>query len=214
MANRPVFAAFRKAPYSVTYHMDFVWNAGLSISQKKKNIRALHEAFHQKCPDAAVLEISSKSEDPIGTALSAFSLKKFVPSLGVSVPVECVFQGGKKFLYGGPYMDLYLASAREAKRDERLKTSGPLCGFFFEGKDFPLKPETAFYDWLYINALLEAPALAEQVLKYDAFTDIEFNPEKSKNCQARAAALFVSLSRLGLLERCRDYDTFVEFLVP
>ena len=42
--------------------------------------------------------------------------------------------------------------------------------------------------------------LASQILKYDAFTDIEFNPDKSINCQAKSAALFVSLSKRNLLE--------------
>jgi type I restriction enzyme M protein len=43
-------------------------------------------------------------------------------------------------------------------------------------------------------------SLSEEILEYDAFTDIEFNHEKSINCQARSAAIFVSLSRLGKLE--------------
>jgi len=33
------------------------------------------------------------------------------------------------------------------------------------------------------------------VLDYDAFTDIEFNPEKSVSCQASSAALAVDLRR-------------------
>lgn len=33
------------------------------------------------------------------------------------------------------------------------------------------------------------------------FTDIEFNPKKSLNCQARSAAIFVSLERSGLLQQ-------------
>ena len=46
--------------------------------------------------------------------------------------------------------------------------------------------------------------LARQVVEYDAFTDIEFNPQKSVNCQARAVALFVSLCRRELLQRVLD----------
>lgn len=45
------------------------------------------------------------------------------------------------------------------------------------------------------------PELAEHLMDFDAFTDIEFNPEKSLNCQARSAALYVSLVREGLFER-------------
>ena len=73
----------------------------------------------------------------------------------------------------------------------------------------PLIPRTAFYDWLYINALMENADLAEQVMEYDAFTDIEFNPNKSINCQARAAALFVAMKKLGRLEECKDFQGFL-----
>ena len=69
--------------------------------------------------------------------------------------MECLYQGGKIFAAGGPYTDLYTATARAAKKDERLKSSGMLRGFFFEGEEMPLIPVTAFYDWLYVNALME-----------------------------------------------------------
>ncbi|MGN0514461.1 MAG: DUF6977 family protein [Lachnospiraceae bacterium] len=59
--------------------------------------------------------------------------------------------------------------------------------FSFEGNEFPLEPWTAFYDYIYLNALLENEDLAQIVLQYDALTDIEFNPNKSLNCQAKAA---------------------------
>lgn len=191
---------------------EFAWNSGLSVSQKRKNIVDLHQAFQQRFPERKVLEISSKSLQELGVKLSAFNLKKYVPSLGKSIPVECIFQGGKVFSGGGPYTDLYQATPRDAKRDPRLKESGMLKSFFFEGQPVPLTPTTAFYDWLYINALLENPELARQLLEYDAFTDIEFNPNKSINCQARAAALFVALHRLGLIEQCRDYISFLMLL--
>jgi hypothetical protein len=188
---------------------EFTWNGGFAVSQKQKNIAALHRAYNQRFPDRKVLEISSKSMQPLGVKLSAFNLHKYVPSLDKPVPVECVFQGGKVFSAGGPYTDLYTATPRDAKRDPRLRASGELRCFFFAGEEMPLTPRTAFYNWLYINALLENPDLAQQLLGFDAFTDIEFNPDKSINCQAQAAALFVALSRQGLLEQCRDFGTFL-----
>ena len=87
-----------------------------------------------------------------------------------------------------------------------------LRSFCFEGQSYPLTPTTAFYDWLYINALLENPDFAQALLEFDAFTDIEFNLNKSLNCQARAAALFVSLSRQNLLDQCHDFDAFVRLI--
>ena len=71
-------------------------------------------------------------------------------------------------------------------------------------------PRTAFYDCLYVQALLENPQLAGVVLSYDAFTDIAFNPQRSLNCQARAAALFVGAHRAGLESVLSgDFDGFL-----
>ena len=212
MAQRPVFAPRKSAPYVNVYMPEFTWNSGLSASQKRKNVVDLHKAYNTRFPDQRVLEISSKSLEDLGVQLSAFNLLKFVPELGKSVSVECVFQGSKMFSVGGPYTDLYTATSRAAKKDPRLQSSGYLTRFRFDGRDFPLQPTTVFYDWLYINALLENDELAQALLGYDAFTDIEFNPGKSLNCQAHAAALFVSLSRNGLIDQCRDFDSFLALM--
>jgi len=40
--------------------------------------------------------------------------------------------------------------------------------------------------------------------KYDAFSDIEFNPKKSINCQARTCAILVSLINLDLLDKAME----------
>jgi type I restriction enzyme M protein len=196
MASRPIYMPESAAPYRTLYSAEFTWNSGLSASQKKKNVTALHESFAAHFPGKKVLEISSKSMQEGGVELSAFNLMKFVPSLGKSLPVEVIYHAGKVFRNGGPYTDLLEGTSREAKKDERLKNSGAIVGFRFEGRDFPIRPQTFFYDYLYVNALLENEDLAKIVLQYDGFTDIEFNPEKSVNCQAKSAALFVSLMSL------------------
>ncbi len=209
MANRPIYMPKTAAPYRTLYSAEFTWNSGLSVSQKQKNVTALHEAFAAHFPGKKVLEISSKSMQEGGVELSAFNLQKFVPSLGKSVPVEVVYHAGKVFRNGGPYTDLLNGTSREAKKDGRLQNSGALIGFRFEGRDFPIHPQTIFYDYLYLNALLENEELANIVLQYDAFTDIEFTPGKSISCQANSAALFVSLSRLGLIDKVRNFDDFL-----
>ena len=142
-----------------------------------------------------MLEVSTKSEEKLGQRLSAFNLN-FHSHLGV-MPLEMAFQGSKVFAGGGPFTDLYgLTDSRDAKRDARLKESGPLTGFRFEDVSFPLEPKTAFYDWLYINALYEHREwLRSHILRYAGFTDIEFNPGRSINCQARSCALLVTLLR-------------------
>lgn len=212
MATRPVFAPGKRKNEVDVFMTEFVWNSGLSVSQKRKNIMALHEAYVRRFPERKVLEISSKSENPLGVALSAFHLKKYVPSLGKSIPVECVFQGGKVFAAGGPYSDLYEVSPRDAKRDPRLRESGTLRSYCFEGDTFPIVPKTAFYDWIYVTALMENPNLAAELVQYDSFTDIEFNPDKSVNCQAGAAAMYVALFRKDVLEQCGRFDAFMKLI--
>lgn len=209
MAKRPVFIPWDQPPYMYTVDVEFAWHGGFAVSQKQKNIADMHHALTFRYPERRPLEISSKSMEPLGVKLSAFSLMTYVPSLGKRIPVECVFQGGKVFAQGGPYTDMYGMTARDAKRDPRLRESGPLTAFAFEGKRMPLRPATAFYNWLYIRALMENEELAKALEAYDAFTDIEFNPGKSLNCQAEAAAMYIGLSRAGLLDRCRDFDSFV-----
>jgi len=210
MAVRPVFIASKQAPFYRKWDAEFVYNGGFAVSQKQKNIQAVHAVFVSAYPGKKILEISSKSMQEGGEALSAFFLRKEVPSLGRKIPVENVFQAGKVFEKGGPFTDLLHVTPRDAKRDERLKTSGKLIRFTFEGQNFPLEPKTIFYDYIYISALRENPELAETVLKYTAFTDIEFNPQKSLNCQARAAAIFVSLSRQGMLKQVTDFESFLK----
>ena len=213
MARRPVFAVGDQFRPVYRRDVEFLWFAGMSDAQKRRCIDSLHEAYMTRFPGQKVLEISSKSRQALGVKLSAFNLTKFVPSLGRSVPVECVFQGGKVFWDGvGPFTEMYGWLPIDARRDPRLRSSGPVKGFFFEGRDYPNRPESAFYCWIWCNALLEHPELHGELLQYDAFTDIVFNPEKSRNCQAEAAAIFVTLARRGQLDAIRDFNTFVKLL--
>lgn len=199
MANRPIFLPSPGA-YGLVREtaLEFQWFAGLSVAQKQRSIDALHESGKRSLGLKNILEISSKSRTPLGVSLSAFNLQLELASRRVSV--EVAFQAGKVFESGGPYLDLLNGSSREAKQDPRLKNSGALVRFEHCGQVWPLEPRTAFYDWLYTKALLENPDLSEQLTAYDAFTDIEFNPKKSLNCQARSAALFVALKSARLLD--------------
>ncbi len=38
-------------------------------------------------------------------------------------------------------------------------------------------------------------------MAFDVFTDIEFNPQKSFNCQARSVAIAVTLLKYNLLDK-------------
>ena len=47
---------------------------------------------------------------------------------------------------------------------------------------------------------MQHPELTEQIIQFDSFTDIVFNPEKSINCQARTVAVYVSLVQSGIIQ--------------
>lgn len=211
MAIRPVFVPFQYTPFFRTVMITFEWHGGFAKIQSQKNIKAIHDGFNRIYPDVPVLEISSRGWQKGSKELSAFHMTKFVPELNRSVPVECIYQAGKVFLGGGPFLDLLEAKPKDAKQDARKKNAGYLVGYEFDGTCFPLIPASLFYNYLWINGLLEHPELAEIVLQYGAFTDIIFS-SSSINCQAAAAAAFVALHKLGLLEMVKSTETFIQLL--
>lgn len=199
MAERPIFVPAPTEPElvkEISFHI--VWSPGFAAIQKKKNIKALHRAA-ATAGYSPLLEISTKSDEKVGRHLSAFHLKVHSSRLG-KIPLECAFQGSKIFEGGGPFTDLYSTDVRSAKRDPRLESSGRLVGFKFENFSFPLLPKTVFYDWLYVNAIYPHREWLTILYRFAGFTDIEFNPERSINCQARSCALFVALMSRNLLE--------------
>jgi len=85
--------------------------------------------------------------------------------------------------------------------------------FNFEGLSFPIEPKTVFYDWLYVTAVFPHHEWLARLQRYAGFTDIEFNPHRSVNCQARSCALFVSLTRRQLLDKSIESPkAFVELM--
>lgn len=198
MAQRPIFVPqITGTAFVQQIDVMFTWFSGFAVSQAQRSINSLHRAA-AVAGIAPVLEISSKSADAQGVKLSAFNLGVPLKD-GCDANVEAVFQGSKVFEHGGPFHDLYSAPGREAKTDRRIQNSGPLVGFNLLGERWPLLPRTAFYDWLYITALVNHQELADYVLTFEGFSDIAFNPEKSLNCQARSAALYVALHQRGVL---------------
>lgn len=215
MAERPVFVpAIDGAELVRELYFGFKWHAGFAVSQKEKNIEALREAA-RAAELAPLLEISTKSDNKRGRHMSAFHITVPTKAHG-RIKLELAFQGSKVFERGGPFTDLYEKKDGEigqAKRDARLKESGELISFEFEGFRFPLEPKTAFYDWLYISFLNDYRDWAPKLYAYAGFTDVEFNPHRSINCQARSAALFVSLMKRNLLdEAVESPQRFIQLL--
>lgn len=211
MATRPVFIPIFEGESLIEKdNIEFQYYSGFSVGQKQKSIVSLHEAIHEKYGFKNILEVSSKSQDQLGIDLSAFNLMIFDKKSNKKFSVECAFQSSKVFEQGGPFIDLLDRTSREAKKDQRLKESGELLKFIFYDREWDLLPRTAFYDWLYINALNANPQYHEELSQYQAFTDIEFNPEKSINCQANSIAMFLSLKQKGLLDQVKNQKTFLD----
>ena len=208
MARRPIFVpSLEKDSFFEEITVEFDWHSGFSTSQKQKSIKSLHEAANNK-NISNILEVSTKSDNILGSKLSAFNLSLQMED-GTQLFLESAFQGSKVFEEGGPFVDLYNLDPFEVKKDERISKDNKIIGFRYEGVDWDSEPKTAFYDWLYINALNDSIASNQKstlkdIIDYGGFTDIEFNPEKSINCQARSCAVFVSLYKKGLLKRALE----------
>ena len=142
MAERPVFIPIPESDELVREQfIPIKWHSGFAQSQKEKNIEALHEGARERGL-APLLEISSKSKSERGRHMSAFHMTVQTKEAG-PIKLELAFQGSKVFERGGPFTDLFHNSDKEigqAKRDPRLKESGPLVGFRFQGVDYPLEP--------------------------------------------------------------------------
>lgn len=199
MAIRPIFITKTKQPFFEERYISFKYYNGFAVEQKQKSILSLHQAAEEVLPNLKVLEISSASPILLGKKLSAFNLT-FLHKNKHTYTVESAFQASKIFEFGGPYTDLLTAPSAVAKRDCRVRESGRVIGFNFLGERFATKPTTLFYDWIYINALNQHKELHNEILNYNGFSDIEFNPKKSINCQARSVATFVSLKKQNLLQ--------------
>ena len=213
MANRPVYIAIENFPYVKRVDVDFKFYSGFSDKQKRLCIKSLHTAFLNLYPEKSVLEISTKSENHLGVKLSAFNLPVKIPNSDNFTALESAYQGSKVFEGGEIFTDLMDKKPRDAKKDLRLKSSGRLIGFQFGEEKFSLEPKNFFYNWLYITALAAQTELAEEILNYDAFTDIEFNPQKSVSTQSMAAAVFVGLNRAGLINSALETkENFLEIV--
>ncbi len=211
MALRPIFIPNIKGEPVIIKMIEFQWHPGFSKKQKQMNIKELHKNA-KELGFFPLLEISTKSNNELGEKLSAFNLKYSLTGNN-NIPVEAAFQSSKVFQFGGPYRDMLSLTGKQIKKDERLINSGRLIYFLFENIYWDLEPKNAFYDWLYIKALMQNYKLSKKLISYKGFTDIEFNPRKQINCQAHAAALYVSLNRRGILDDVmKTKSTYLTFL--
>ena len=197
MASRIVFLPKYEDPWYEEKVVTFEWVPGMAKSQARKSISNLHEAAQTQLELRNPLEISTKSNTDLGVSLSAFNLKLDVDTQFVSI--ESAYQSSKVFKNGGPYRDILNFNSYDAKKDERLKNSGELIGFEFEGNEWNVTNSPNFYDYLYIRALTDFED-KKLIQEFDCFTDIAFSQTSLKyknnlsfNCQARSVAIYLGL---------------------
>ena len=131
MAERPIFIATLHREKLVDEVMiDFRFFNGFSAAQKARSIQSLHQNAQEK-GYRKILEVSTKSGEQIGWALSAFNLMVDYQDHWISV--ESAFQGSKVFENGMQYKDLYAVPPIQAKKDLRIRNSREIVGFEFEG---------------------------------------------------------------------------------
>lgn len=208
MAERIVFCPCIENIGVRLINISFKYFPGFAISQAQKSIKSLHDCAKEMGLNN-ILEVSTKSENELGVSLSAFNLKGNL--FPFNTTVEKNFQSSKVFENGGPYSDILQMESIKAKKDIRLRNSGRIIKFIFNEEVFDINPPTLFYDWLYINTLIQNHNIVNELLKYNNFTDIAFNNKKSINCQAYSIALFRSMQYNNInLEQIKKQETFLK----
>lgn len=194
MAKKMVFISDGLNPFYEKL-INYTFVPGFAPTQRKKNVQNLNAAISAIFPDLKTLEISTKSDSELGRQLSAFNLKlngKYV---------ESIFQSSKVFDDGKQYNFLIDKKPLEAKRYIQSLPKQEIIKFKFNDVDYSMNPKSMFYDFIYIKALNNNQELAVKLKDYDVFTDIEFNHNKSINCQARACAIYAYLLKTNNVEK-------------
>ena len=97
MATRPVFLTLDTYPWVQSEMITFEWTPGMTKIEKQANIAAIHKQAQTQHPQIKLLEVSSKSTESLGKALSAFNLQVHPTTFNLAstrsyLSVECIYQ--------------------------------------------------------------------------------------------------------------------------
>ena len=187
MAIRPIYISTNilEIPF-IKRDVSFDWVKGMTSSQKCKRRDSLHYAISKTYDMNKILEISTKSNKDLGVNLSALNLT--IPlSNGSEKTVENIYQLSKVY------------------------ENNVIKEFKYNKTVFEKDPYSMYYDYLYILALYFHKDYWEELNNYDIFTDIEFNPNKQLNTQARAAAIWNTLYRNNMANIVENRDKFKKY---
>lgn len=179
---------------------EFKWEPGMSISQRRKSCVNLHKELEDKF-NSVPLDISSASTMSLGVSLSAFNLA------WKGKTVECWYQGSKVYEGVGPMHHLYNATSLEAKKSMKTMQGKKLIGFNLDGVEYPMDPQTVFYDWLYLQGMVATFGTELDLSKYEYFTDIQAVIDIDA-CQARSVCEYKLLQKQGLIDKISDFAGF------
>ncbi len=220
MAQKSVYITKEKYPYFEEIGVNCTWFGGFSQAQKLRCIISVHENFKAAYPEYRICKISGASPIQTGRELSAMSLKKYVPSKNNYYCLESVFQTSRIYTNpqtgetAGPFREFLSLDGKTCKKKVKELSNGwHSCKYDFEGIICPIPNFhiSLFYDWIYMNALLEDAnkSVREKLLEsgYNAFTDLATS---SLNSQARSCAIFISIAKQGFLERIKDFENYCE----
>lgn len=215
-ATRIAFIIENNQIFEKKFTFDFF--GGFALSQKHKTINSFHNEI-LKYKKLNILEVSRKSLNSLGNMLSAFNL--MIQNNGKLYPIETIYQSSKIFNNNIIYHECLSMTPLEAKRyikELQEKYNLNIIGFKSFLGIFPNEPPTFFYDYLYVYALNENKILGDQILKYNCFTDIEFNQNKQFASQARSCAIFKFLSDNNILNEylndlCKFQNIYFNFII-
>ncbi len=190
MAIRPIYISTNipDTPF-MKVDISFEWIKGMSYKQKCKRRDSMLKAIaNMKLYNIdSVLEVSTKSNKELGVNLSALNLT--IPLKNGKVKtVEEIYQASKI-----------------------LDSNNHIKEFRFHNTVFEKDPYSMYYDYIYMLGLYMHKEYHEELNKYDIFTDIEFNPNKQLNTQARAAAIWNTLYRNNMTKIIENQDEFKKY---
>lgn len=184
----------------------FDWSPGISKSVKHLNLASFHHAIHDTLVGFRHLEVSTYSESPKGTQLSAFNLA-LSNGRESKVSVEVAYQSSKRFIVSGKTLSVgHVKNSMEAKREaQRLASVGEFTGFQYAGLDVEIEHSALVFDLIYLEALRQNPGVFAEATEFDVFSDFAFNKNKlgfvkgkSMATQARSIAGAVGAIRAGI----------------
>ena len=139
----------------------FTYIKGMAFSQKVKNALSFHQSIQEQFPNDRILEVSTKSSNDLGVALSAFNLKLD------DRPIESIYHSCKVFSDGVRFDFLRDWAPRDVKRYIRENGDKELKCYRYSDEDIPLETGTLFYDYIYIQALRQVPEVSVLLENYD-----------------------------------------------